>query len=468
MAVSDATRTAVAIVGGGITGLAAALRLTDAAAPFLLVEAERRLGGKIATENVDGFIVEGGPDCFLASKPGGIGLVKRLGLEARLTTTNPEHRRTYVRRGERLHQLPEGITGLVPTRIGPLLTTGTLSPLGRVRAGCEVLLPARMEGGDESIARFARRRFGKEAYDWLIEPLLSGIYAGDGDQLSLAATFPQLVELERTQGSVLRAMARRAAESPRAGTVTGFVTLAGGLSELVDALVRCLPRERLRLGCAVTSIERRGPGYGVLLEDGSSITADRVILALPAPAAARVLERLDPALGRELRGIPVVSTATVSLGFPAGSVTQRLDGYGFVSPRAAGGPIVAGTWTSNKFPGRGPQGATLVRFFIGRLGLEQVVDQPDDTLVDLARFELRRLTGVTETPSVARVFRWPQSMPQYVVGHADRLERIARLLEGVPGLMVAGASYRGVGIPDCITSGWSAAEGALGLLGAAA
>lgn len=465
---SDATQTGVVIVGGGITGLAAALRLADAAAPHVLVEAEGRLGGKIMTESVDGFIIEGGPDCFLASKPGGVGLVKRLGLEARLTTTNPAQRRTYVRRGERLHRLPEGITGLVPTRIGPLLTTGTLSPLGRVRAGLEALLPARSDDGDESIARFARRRFGKEAYDWLIEPLLSGIYAGDGEQLSLAATFPQLGELERTQGSVLRAMARRAGGSARDGAVTGFVTLAGGLSELVDALARRLAGERLRLGCAAMAVERRGAGYRVLLGDGSSITADRVILALPAPAAARLLEGVDPALTGELRGIPVVSTATVSLGFPAGTVTQRLDGYGFVSPRAAGGPVVAGTWTTNKFPGRGAQGATLVRFFIGRAGFEAVVEQPDDALVDLARSQLERLSGVTATPSVARVFRWPQSMPQYVVGHGDRLERIARLLAGSPGLLLAGGSYRGVGIPDCITSGWSAAEGSLGLLGAAA
>jgi oxygen-dependent protoporphyrinogen oxidase len=454
----------IAIIGGGITGLAAALRLHEAGVPFLLLEAETRLGGKIVTERTGGFTIEGGPDCFLASKPDGVGLVRQLGLDERLCTTDPAHRGTFVRRGDALHRLPEGLTGLVPTRIVPLLTTRTLSLRGRARAGLETLLPSRPATGDETIAAFARRRFGREAYDWLIEPLLSGIYAGDGEQLSLAATFPLLAQLERTEGSVLRAMARR----KRPGPSGGFVTLTGGLGELIDALAKRLPRDRIRLDAPVTAVERSGVAYRVRTADGSMIVCDRAILALPAPAAARVIAPLDTRIERELAGIPFVSTATVSLGFAPGAMGQRLYGYGFVSPRAAGGPVVAGTWTSNKFPDRAPTGATLVRCFIGRAGHEGVTEQADDQLIALARTELRRLYGVTATPALTRVYRWPRSMPQYVVGHLERLERLDQLMRGVPGLLLAGASYRGVGIPDCITSGWAAAGNALEQLGAAA
>jgi protoporphyrinogen/coproporphyrinogen III oxidase len=452
----------IAIIGGGITGLAAALRLHDAGVPFLLLEAESRLGGKILTERVGGFIVEGGPDCFLASKPDGVALVRHLDLESRLCSTDPMHRGSYVRRNGRLHRLPEGLTGLVPTRVGPLLSTGTLTPLGRLRASLEPFIRASAPNDDETIARFARRRFGREAYDWLIEPLLSGIYAGDGEQLSLAATFPLLAELERREGSVLRAMARRRSAS------AGFVTLLGGLAEMVGALVRCLPAEQLRLGSAVVALESRGPAFQLELAHGPAVAADRVILAVPAPVAARLADPVDRALGDELRGIPFVSTATVSLGYGPGSLKQPLSGYGFLSPRAAGGAIVAGTWTSNKFPGRAPPGATLVRFFIGRAGAERTLEQPDDVLIHLARSEMARIAGVSATPALARVFRWPQSMPQYVVGHRARLDRIAQLLARHPGLSLAGASYSGVGIPDCIASGWTAAEDAITQIGAAA
>lgn len=453
----------IVVVGGGITGLSAARRLADAGASFLLLEGGNRLGGKIVTERTGGFTIEGGPDCFLASKPDGVGLVRQLGLDHRLCATDPANRGTFVRRGDALHPLPEGITGLVPTRIAPLLLTRTLSLAGRLRAGLEPFVPAGAADGDESIAAFARRRFGREAYDWLIEPLLSGVYAGDGEQLSLTATFPMLAQLERTAGSVLRAMANRRGRS----ATGGFVTLHGGLGELVETLVGRLPEECVRLAFPVERIERSGTAYRVCGADGSSIACDRVILALPAHAAAPVVAGLDPRMARELGGIPFVSTATVSLGFPPGAV-GRLPGYGFVSPRAAGGPIVAGTWTSNKFPGRAPAAGTLVRFFLGRSGSEDIIERPDDEIVALARAELQRLCGVTATPVIARVFRWPRSLPQYVVGHLERLERIAQLTRGTPGLLLAGASYRGVGIPDCIASGWTAAGSALEQVGAAA
>jgi oxygen-dependent protoporphyrinogen oxidase len=466
--VSRSLVTGTLVVGGGITGLAAAQRLAEVGAPFLLVEALPRLGGKIVTEHQDGFVIEGGPDCFLASKPAGVALVHMLGLGERLCGTSAANRRTYVKRAGRLHQLPEGITGLVPSRVGPLLRTRVLSLGGRLRAGCEALLPGRSSADDESIARFVTRRFGAEAYDWLVEPLLSGIYAGDGESLSLAATFPQLVSLERERGSILRAMLGRRSGTDPHDEPAGFVTPAGGLSEIVEALAARLPPTSVCCGVAVTGIERRAAQYRVTLSDDTTIDADRLLLATPAHVSAGLLEALDPPLARELNAIPFVSTATVSLAFPASVVPRPLDGYGYVSPRAEGGPIVACTWTSNKFPHRAPQGHVLVRFFVGRAGREAAVDVSDDALIDIGAAELARLFGVGAAPRLARVFRWHRAMPQYVVGHATRLERIARLSAAHRGLLLAGASYRGVGIPDCIASGWAAAQAALGALGAAA
>jgi len=461
--------TPVAIVGGGITGLAAALRLTEAGVPFVLIESAERLGGKIATERIDGFVIEGGPDCLLAAKPAGVAFCRTLGLLDRLRGTNPAFRRTFVQRRGRLHELPEGLTGLVPSRITPLLATQLLSPLARLRAGLEAIVPARRVGGEESIAAFVTRRFGREAYDWLVEPLLSGIYAGDGERLSLAATFPQLVELERTQGSVVRSMLRRRLRGGKTGggVPTGFVTPAGGLGELVEAAAQRLPAGSVRVGLGVEALTVHDDGYTVRLADGDRFTTSAVILTTPAFASAKVLRILDPVLARELEAVPFVSTATVSLAFPAAAIPvgRRLSGYGYVSPRAEGSPVVACTWTSNKFPDRVPADGVLIRFFIGREGQEEIVFQPDATLVGLARAELARLFGITGEPRLSRVFRWERGMPQYVIGHEQRIERITRLVGRHPGLHLAGASYTGVGIPDCIAAGQRSVDALLTRIG---
>lgn len=466
MAVTESIGTV--IVGGGITGLAAAERLTRAGAPFLLLEADTRLGGKIVTERTRGYVIEGGPDSFLAAKPGGLALIRQLGMEPRLRGTDPAHRRSYIKRRGRLYPLPEGLTGLVPSRLLPLATTRVLSLMGRLRAALETVIPGR-PGDDESIARFVTRRFGREAYDWLVEPLLSGIYAGDGEALSLLSTFPQLAMIERTHGSILRAMLRRHDNPATLGTSpTGFVAPAGGLGEIVEKLAARLPASSLRLGTAVAAIEADGTAYRIGLAAGGSLTADHVILATPAYASAAMARSLDADLARELDAIPFISTATVSLVFPVAAIGRGFDGYGYVSPRAAGGPVVACTWTSNKFPERVPAGGVLIRFFIGRAGHEDVVQLSDSDLETIARRELEQVFGLRATPALVRVFRWPRAMPQYVVGHGARLERIDRLVAGHPGLILAGASYRGVGIPDCVSSGWSAADRLLHTAGVAA
>lgn len=444
--------TRVAVIGGGIAGLAAAQRLIEAQVPCTVLERDQRPGGKIVSQSVGGFLVEGGPDCFLSSKAGGVALARSLGIDGLLHGTDPAHRGTFVKRQGRLHPLPEGITGLVPSRIAPLLTTRLLSPAGRIRAGLEAFVP-RGGGGDESIAQFASRRFGLEAYRWVVEPLLSGVYAGDGERLSLSATFPQLARAEREAGGVLRSTwrTRGAARGERAG----FLSFPDGVEQLVRSTVARLPAQTLRLGVGARSVTMEGDGFRIRCDDGATNTFDQVILATPAYVSADLVEHLNPSLSIELSRIPFVSSATVTLGY---TDAPTFEGSGYVCPRAEGGAVVAVTWSSNKYRGRAPTGGALVRVFLGRAGDEAWVDEADDALVAAARRELETACGMVQEPVVARVFRWPRGLPQYVIGHLDRIERIAALLNELPGLHVAGASYRGVGIPDCITSGWAAAD----------
>lgn len=454
---------AVAIVGGGITGLAAlhALAVDGTAGDAVLLEAASRVGGKIVTERAAGLVIEGGPDSFLAAKPEALALCRALGIAARLRAPDPARRRAFVRRRGRLHELPGGVSGLVPSRLWPLLTTRLLSPSGRLRAGLEILVPPRRDAADETVAEFAIRRFGREAYTWLVEPLLGGIHAADARALSLAATFPRLAQLERTHGSVLRAMlAARSDRTDGATRPPAFLAPAGGMGEIVEALERTLPPDAVQRGARVVSIERVGTGYRLVPADGAAVTARAVILATPACVTARLVEALDAELAARLREIPFVSTATVSLAFPRAAVPSPLEGSGYLSPRAEAGAVVACTWVSSKFPDRAPPDTALFRLFIGRAGREEVLERSDAGLVELAREELHTTLGITGDPALARVFRWPQGMPQYIRGHLARVADIERRAAAHRGLHLAGASYRGAGVPDCIASGAAAARGA--------
>jgi oxygen-dependent protoporphyrinogen oxidase len=459
------------IVGGGIAGLAAAYRLMQAVPDLAirLIESDSRLGGKIVTDRVDGFVIEGGPDTFLSHKPRGLGLCRELGLEDRLHGTNEKIRRTYVMHGNKLHELPEGLTGLIPSRFGPMAKTGLISPLGKLRMGLDYVIPPRSVNGDESLAAFVERRLGRELYDRLIEPLMSGIYAGDGEQLSLAATFPQLRQTELEHGGLIKGMlaAKQKAPAPRATGVkkwAAFLTPTTGLAEIVEALEAKLRDVDVQLGRRVARVEAASPGYNVILENGQTLHADAIIFATPAFATADLISQLDPQLAATLRAIPYVSTATVSVAYPLSDIPRPLDGYGYIIPRAEGRAILACTWTSTKFPHRAPEGFGLIRAFIGRAGQERALDGTDDDLIKLVRDELRRSLGITTPPLLHRVFRWPKAMPQYTLGHLDRLAMIDGRLAAHPGLFVAGNAYRGIGIPDCIASGEAAAEAALKFL----
>ena len=443
----------VVVVGGGVAGLAAARRLESLSPKthVVLVEKDDVLGGKIRTEHVDGFVVEAAPDSFLTRKERGVGLCEELGLGDELIARRPEHRGSFVRRGDELHPLPEGLTGMIPTSLEALETSGLLSAAGKARFVAEPDVPPRSTGADESVAGFVSRRFGREAYEALVEPLMTGIYGGDGDRLSLQATFPQLRAIELEHGSVLRGLS--------ALSVSGrppFVSLRAGMGALVDALRGDLDRTQVRTGRGVARIVRRGGGFDVEVEGGETISANGVVLATPAFATAELVAELDGALAGAHGEIPYASSVVVTLGFSRADIVP-LDGYGYVVPRAEGGDVLACTWSSQKWEHRAPEEAVLLRVYAGRFGGRDVTTQADDELVAGARAEVEFL-GVSATPLLFRVHRWPLGMPQYVIGHPDRLERIETALIAHPGLAVAGAAYRGVGIPDCIASGEAAAE----------
>ena len=457
----------VVIVGGGIAGLAAAHRLTTLLpnAEITLLERDDRLGGKIITERVEGFVIEGGPDSFLAAKPRGVGLCQELGLGGRLIGTNQATRGAFVSHGGRLHPLPEGLTGLVPTRLGPMARSRLFSPWGKVRMALDFVRPPRRGTDDETLAVFVSRRLGTQVYERLVEPLMAGIYAGDGRQLSLAATFPQLRAAEVQHGGVIKGVLASRKQAPAAvgrAKPSPFQTPRGGLGELVDTLARRLAAAGVivRTGVAVSglSVDPTGDArYRVMLTTRETLLADAVIVATPAFAAADLVDAHAPALAADLRAIPHVSTATVSLAYSRQDLPRPLHGHGYVIPRIAERDALACTWVSAKWPGRAPEGAALLRIFLGRADRESVLNGTDDDLVTVARAELRATMGIAATPRFARVHRWPNGMPQYTLGHLERLARIDAHLGDSPGLFLAGHGYRGVGIPDCIRSGEDAA-----------
>lgn len=452
----------VVVVGAGIAGLAAAHRLerlsaaVGAGVEVRLLEGAKRAGGKLLTERAGGLLIEGGPDSFLAAKPQARALARSLGLGGLLVPSGSGDAGVFVYARGRMRRVPDGLTLLAPTRLGPFLASNLLSWRGRLRAALEPLLPPG-GGGEESMAAFGRRRFGREVVETLVQPVMAGIFAGDAEQLSLESTFPRLLALEREYGSVLRGLwSARSREEGGGPAEAGFLTLSGGLEQLARALALSLG-PALRVGCPVNAVRKDGGGYRVELCSGGFERADVVILTPMAWQAADLLEGLDPELAGALREIPFVSTATVSLAWPDRDLPPLPGGYGFVVARSELRCVAAATFSSRKFPGRAPPGTTLLRCFLGGAGREAPLRWGDAELLEAVREDLARLLGIRARPSLERLHRWPRANPQYALGHAERLRRIDSRLEKHPGLLLAGASYRGVGIPDCIASGERAA-----------
>jgi len=458
------------VVGGGITGLAAAHRAVELARErglpleITLLEARDRLGGTIATELSDGFLVEAGPDSFLSEKPWALALCRRLGVEDRLVRTDDRFRKVYVWFRGRLHPLPDGFQLLAPTRLGPFVTSRLFSWPGKLRMAWDLVLP-RGGGDDESLGAFVRRRLGREALERVAQPLVAGIYTADPDDLSLVATMPRFVELERRERSLILGLMRVLRRAPQAGTSGArwslFVTFKNGMEELVTTLAHRLPPGAALVKQRVTGLERRDGRWRVAMAEGAPLEADRVIVATEAYVAARLLRYTDPTLATLLEEIPYASSATVSFGYRRRDIPHPLDGFGFVVPQIERRALLAGTFSSVKYPGRAAEGHVLMRCFIGGALNEQVLELDDAALVARARQELAEALGVTAAPVLTRTSRWPKAMPQYHVGHLGRIEAIERRLAALPGLDLAGGAYRGVGIADCVHSGEAAVERAL-------
>jgi oxygen-dependent protoporphyrinogen oxidase len=471
----------IIIIGGGIAGLAAAYYIQQKSGNqtiISLLEQAAYWGGKIITDRVDdlapegGFIIEGGPDTFVVTKPWAVNLCKELGIADRLKGTNPHTKKTYILKNDHLHELPGGLTMMIPTEFVPMIRTGLLSWPAKARMGLDFLLPPASVNGDETLGAFVTRRLGRAAYENLIEPLMSGIYAGDGDKLSLQSTFPYLRDLELEHGGLVKGTLALRRErlrkvrtngnspSPTPGSRSMFLTPMTGLVEIIEALVQHLEMNgvELRLCTTVQSVSQNAHEYSVILTNGESMPADGVILATPSYVTAELIADFAPDLADELRPIEYVSTATVTLAYRESDLLRPLDGYGYVIPRREGRKALACTWTSTKFPHRAPEGYALLRVFIGRAGQESEIAWDESALLTIAQEELRLTLGITATPLLWRIFKWEKSMPQYNLGHPERLGRIERRLAAYPGLALAGNAYQGIGIPDCIHSGEMAIE----------
>lgn len=482
-----------AIIGGGIAGLAAAYELEKARASnpqigYTLFESRDRLGGAIRSRIVDGSVLEGGPDSFLTEKPAAAELCRELRLGGDLIPSNDADRKTWIVVGKRLVDLPDGLmflipTKLVPTALSPLFSLGT-----KFRMALELLHPPRPSAADESVAALVERHFGREAVERLADPLLSGIYGGDATQLSARTVLPRLVDMEVQYGSLTRGMlaahkkmratlAARAAAAetaqapsgrlkpmgaPGAGARGIFTSMRGGLQQMVDAMAASLNPLSVRLSTQVDALERTSAGWQVTA-GGETATYDSVIVASPAWSASALLSTVDARLAEELAGIPYSSSITVNLIYNEAALGRLPEGFGFLVPASSGRAMLACTFSHRKFLGKSAPGKAVLRAFLGGMRNDALMSEPDNVLIATVRRELSeilgaRTIGLQIEPEYAEVNRWRRAMAQYAVGHQERMGRIRTRVAGLPGLQLAGNAYDGIGIPDCIRLGRTAAR----------
>jgi len=450
--------TKILVVGGGITGLATAHAILAARpdADVTVLERATRPGGNISTEHADGFVIDGGPDSWVAAKPQATNLARSLGLENDLIGTLEANRRVYVAWNGGLCPLPEGFVLGVPTQLLPILTTPLFSLSGKLRMGLEPFVPRRaVSGEDESIASFVRRRLGREVAERLVAPLLGGIYGGDANTLSIRATLPQFVDAEAKHGSLVWAMRAQRAAARGKKPASAFTTLREGIGGIIDTLAGRLGA-RLQTGVGVSKVsvtppESKDRGRFVLdIEGAPAMFAHDVVLAVPANAASRLLAGIEARASEILGAIPHASTAVVFLALRQGDVERRLDATGYIVPRSLGSPALAATWVSSKWEGRAAAGTVLLRVFLGGAGGDEIVTRDDAALIQLARDEVRSRMGIGALPVLTRVHRFLHASAQPLVGHLDRIREVKERLDGLPGLYVAGSGYDGVGIPDCV------------------
>lgn len=456
----------IVIVGGGITGLSAAYYLNkainenDLPYKIKLVEASERLGGKIKTVRRDGFTIERGPDSFLARKQSAVELIKELGLEKNLIRNATGQ--AYVLVGKKLHKIPQGFFMGVPMSIRPLLFSSLFSPKGKARAMMDLILSKGKEVDDQELGSFFRRRFGNELVDYLIEPLLSGIYSGDIDKMSLMATFPNFYHLEQKYGSLIKGLQNVMPKPNRKDNKKkegAFYALNSGFESLVEAFKRHLPQEMMMIGCAVDHIEKKESYYHLLLSDGTVEKADAIVITTPHQTLPKMFSQyrfLDT-----LEDMPSTSVANVALAFNEKDVKNSVNGTGFVISRKSNYRMTACTWTDKKWPGTAPDGKVLLRSYVGRPDDQEVVHLSDDEIVQIVLHDLKKskTIKIKGDPLFSVITRFKNVMPQYTVGHVERINNIREKLNSeLQGVFIAGSSYEGVGVPDCIDQGKKAVE----------
>lgn len=481
----------IAVIGGGATGLGAAYLLkraqrAGADIEFTLYERAAYLGGKIAGELVadpetgEVFIVDGGPDCYSSHKPAAMRIANLAGIGDQRLPSSEERKGTYIWRDRRIHPLPDGFSMFVPTKIAPVFESELLSEDGKREIWNDLTAPKKVvaegERNDESLESFVTRRFGREVLDYLAEPFLGGVHASDPSSMSLAATFPMYLDMEQRSGSVIRATSlgvaareRAAAGKPKDPNNTIFATFRLGMHQLADAMAAQIGEENVRTSCGVASVEATGrrdgaDGWTLTLENGESAHHDAVIVATESNWGGQLVESVDGELASALGGIPNITSATCTMAFRADEVTVPEKGFGVLVPAVENRALLAATWSSNKWSNRAPEGRVLIRGFIGTPHNQEIMKRTDEELTEIVLSEFRDILGVPEaaTPLFSRFYRWTLGMAQYTMGHLDRVETIEARCSALVGIAVGGGCLRGVGVPNCIESGESAARKVLG------
>lgn len=480
----------VIIIGSGVAGLGAAIRVKQAAdagadVDFVVLERDRRIGGKIDGEIVEtdrgAFVVDGGPDSFLTMKPAIHRIAELVGLSADKMPTDDSRKKTLILKKGRLYPMPDGVMQFAPTKFVPFATTGLFSWPGKIRAGMDLFVPKKKlapgEFNDETLEHFIVRRMGREILERLAEPLVGGVHGSDPAQMSLAATFPNLLEMEQKYGCMIKGFLaqRKMAEEMREkhpvdpkNPRTFFTAFKRGMHELPRAMAEYAGAEKIHIGADVTSISRStGGGWSVTLRDGSVHTGEAVVIATESWAAEPLVRDIDATIADALAAIPASSSATVSLAFDEAEIGIDMNAFGVLCPAVEKVSLLAATYSSTKWPGRAPQGAVLLRGFVGGPNNQAVMEGSDEEITEIAEKELRRILGIRPQakPIFRRFYRWTLGMPQYTMGHLDRVSKIEERSASIPGLALAGGSYRGVGLPNCIESGEAAVDKVLADLG---
>lgn len=462
----------IIIIGGGISGLATAYSLEERAeregksVSITLLEKKNQIGGNILTERVGDFLIEGGPDCFLSEKPWAIELTEKLGISDKLLCTNDDFRKTFVLYKGLLRELPEGVILMIPTRLIPLIKSDLISFTGKLRMAMELFIPKKKSIKDESLSQFVRRRLGGDVLNKIAEPLVAGIHAGNPDTMSVRSTFPKFVQMEEEYGSLIKAMLARKklvnanSQGGKKPKYTMFMALKDGLSEMPATIVKNLKMTKILINREVAGVEKRDV-FKISLKNGEVLDADAVVFASPAYETARILRGLDTSISDILNKIPYVSTATVSLAYKKNSISHPMNGFGFVIPKLEKRKIMAATWVSRKFSYRAPDDSVLIRCFVGGNHNEGLVFLDEREMTKMVKDELKDIMGITAEPLFTRIYRWEKAMPQYTIGHDERLSTLNQILSNHSGIFITGSAYRGIGISGCVYDADITAESAI-------